>query len=494
MKRMKKIMALVFAMVMVFSLTVTANAATITINQNPGTAGTAGAETYVAYKIFDVTKTSDVTEDVTTDTTLGAGSESGFSYTIAKESAWVSVLNNSGYFTLTESANGLVYNVKLADDSYNTSAYAITIADYLLENKPTTLNAVDKQYNITSDGTTATATVDDGYYLITSTLGTNLVLATSNITINTKNEYITATKTVEKTNYNVGDHVAYTITVNLPASVDYTKQVVVHDTLDSVLSFNEDVEAKIGTDDFKAFSVSQEATDDCTFEITLDISGLAPEEDKDPVPKSIVFTYTAELTSDAAADTGYVNKEFTTYSQYKTTEKTAEIKTFDFDLEKTFTGSTDKTLEATFKLYPTASEAKGSTAITFKSDATGYVKVDSNDGAGNATITVTAEKPVNVRGLEAGTYYLTELTTASGYNLLTEDVKIVIAENGNVTINNSNGLLSAADSKITVTNNTGTVLPSTGGIGTTILYIIGGILVLVAVIFLIVKKRMKAYR
>ena len=77
MKKMKRIFALLIAMVMVLGMSTMSFAATITIKQD-NTDGTAGAETYVAYKIFDVTKTADVTEDVTTDNDLGAGTGSGY--------------------------------------------------------------------------------------------------------------------------------------------------------------------------------------------------------------------------------------------------------------------------------------------------------------------------------------------------------------------------------------------------------------------------------
>ena len=555
-KTIKKMMALVIAMVMVLAMSIPAMAATITINQPTPSDGTAGAETYVAYKIFDVTKTSSVTEDVTTDSTLGPGTATGFAYTISNSNGWYSVVSGmTDYFTLTQSAGDpTVYNVTLKDGK-NTADAAKEIAEYLQAHIPTSVEcnpsatgydataaaaATTKKYTFASNGTTGTVTVDDGYYMITSTLGTNLVAATSNITINTKNEYVTDEKTVAKTNYNVGDHVPYTITVNLPASIDYTKPVIVHDTMDNVLSLiDSTVAAKIGSDTFSgitlvksdAFGTDHDneshaaATGKTLFDFVLDISSLAPADNADPVAKTITITYEAELLSTAAADTGYVNKEFVEYSKYKTTPNDVIVKTYDFDLEKTFEGAdSTEDLVATFNLYASTTiggaiqyytdeskttptdevtewfdEAPGTTskaasplALVEETQYEKYVKADSDDATTTTTISAKLGKTLNVRGLAEGTYYLTELTTAEGYNLLTEDIEIVIDADGNATVSGTSNLFSASGSKITVVNKSGTVLPSTGGIGTTIFYVIGAILVIGAGIVLISRRRMSS--
>lgn len=556
MSNFKKMMALALAMVMMVAMAIPAMAATITINQPTPTDGTAGAETYVAYKIFDVTKISTVEEDVTTDDTLGAGTATGFAYTISTSNGWYSVVNGmTDYFTLTQSAGDPnVYNVTLKDGK-NTADDAKKIAKYLQEHIPTSVEcnpsatgynataadaATTKKYTFTSNGSTATVSTDDGYYMITSTLGTNLVAATSNITINTKNEYITDTKTVAKTNYNVGDHVPYTITVNLPASIDYTKPVIVHDTMDNVLALiDSTVAAKIGSDTFSGITLVKStafdsdhdneshaaATGKTLFDFVLDINSLAPATNAQPEAKTITITYEAELLSTAAADTSYVNKEFVEYSKYKTTPNDVIVKTYDFDLEKTFTGAgTDEELVATFNLYAstttggaiqyytdeskttttdevtewydetpgTTSKAASPLALVEEKQFEKYVKADSDDATTTTTISAKLGKTLNVRGLAEGTYYLTELTTAEGYNLLTEDIVIVIDAEGNATVSGDSDLFSAEDSKITVVNNSGTVLPSTGGIGTTIFYILGTILVLGAGILLVTRRRMNA--
>ena len=88
-------------------------------------------------------------------------------------------------------------------------------------------------------------------------------------------------------------------------------------------------------------------------------------------------------------------------------------------------------------------------------------------------------------GLANGTYYLEETAAPAGYNIL--ETPVTVSVNGaNATAEN----ISALTVTQNVANNTGTLLPSTGGMGTTIFYVIGSVLVLAAVVLLVTKKRM----
>lgn len=131
----------------------------------------------------------------------------------------------------------------------------------------------------------------------------------------------------------------------------------------------------------------------------------------------------------------------------------------------------------------------------------------------NVIMTSTAEGVFGVSGLDDGTYYLMEIKAPTGYNLLDHDLEIVIAattENGQtwddgipanaltaLTIsvdggNAENGNAETGAVALTVRNNQGSTLPETGGIGTTLFYAIGGLLVIGAGILLIVRLRMRA--
>lgn len=115
-----------------------------------------------------------------------------------------------------------------------------------------------------------------------------------------------------------------------------------------------------------------------------------------------------------------------------------------------------------------------------------------------------------VAGLDEGTYLLREIVAPTGYNMLTADITVVITATTSTTWNGENastaltklevtaggktteGNTSTGIVGITVENNKGATLPETGGIGTTIFYVLGAILVLGAGVLLVVKKRMGA--
>ena len=517
MKLMKKLLSAVFALVMMIGMSTTVFAATITVTQDPGTDGTAGNESYVAYKIFDVTKTSEVTEDVTTDSTLGLGTAEGFAYSIDADSAWVDVLNSpegKTYFTLTPSADGDIYTVTLVDGN-NTETKAIEIADWLLENVPATLETVDKKYEFTTkDGA---VTVEDGYYLITSSLGTNLILATSNINITEKNEYIVDNKVAETASMTIGENATYYIEVHLPESIDVEKPVVVHDTLAEKLKFNNDVQVAVLDADpgstaaeYKAITTygtlpaafavgnGDEETNPCTFHITLDTDGYAG--------KYLVFKYTAELLSTADADgDGYVNKEYTTYSDYTTTPSEPKIKTYDFEFTKV-DGDAAKLDGAKFELYAAwddtnnkpSGDAIALLALT-GDNAGNYKKADTDDATTTTTIVVnskTTNKATNISGLggtaEGTNYYLVETKEPAGFNKLTAPIIVTVKDDGTITVSLNGKTLDSASDAFNVENLSGTVLPSTGGIGTTVFYILGAILVIGAGVVLVTRRRMNA--
>ena len=103
-------------------------------------------------------------------------------------------------------------------------------------------------------------------------------------------------------------------------------------------------------------------------------------------------------------------------------------------------------------------------------------------------ITTDATGKFTIKGLDADTYYLTETAAPAGYNKLAGPVTIVIGENGVV-----NGTTEAPQGvdEVKVLNQSGAELPSTGGIGTTIFYVLGGVLVVGAAVLLVTKKRME---
>lgn len=498
MKTTKKVLALIVVMMMVLGMT-SAYAATITVVYN-GQEGATDNTEYTAYKIFDYVKAADSDFTGTTDDNLGPGTGTGLTYSIAANSPWYDVVVASGYFTLNgkgtpnDQGEYAEYYVSLADTSMNTAAGAKTIAEYLRDNKPSDA--------VATEGSPFKAEeqqpVEDGYYLITSTLGELVIAATSDIQIKEKNPYPTLEKEAEEGDYAIGDHVPYTITVTIPANVDNDEDVTVHDELAPELHFEAStlkVSVTVGegtASEAAAITTRDEITlvdnptDDCTFELVIDTANISEAT-------TYVFTYTAELLSTADADgDGYVNKAFLGYSDYETKPSEPKVYTYDFSINKVFTGSTDTSLVATFNLKDDTG-----TAILLVADddiATDYVVADSDntDGA-DATITVANGATVKITGLKEGTYTLTEVTTDTNYNLIEGDITVTFTAKEDGTMDSvtfsAGDLVSSNGDVVTITNNNGTVLPSTGGMGTTMIYVVGTLLVLCAGVVLISKRR-----
>ena len=109
-----------------------------------------------------------------------------------------------------------------------------------------------------------------------------------------------------------------------------------------------------------------------------------------------------------------------------------------------------------------------------------------------------ADGNITFEGLDSGTYYLEETTAPVGYNKLPDPITVVIDRDTLPTVASQTisytvkyGDTTADDHVVRVENKAGTVLPSTGGIGTTLFYVIGGGLMVAAIVLLVTKKRME---
>ncbi len=498
MKKFSKFLGIALIVALVLSFGASAFAASITITRDESYDGSSG-RTYTAYKVFDAVYTELTGTNSQEDKDPAYTPEdAAVAYTMATDSAWVSVLwdttkdvavDGQTWFNVALSADGSVYVVTLVDGVADSDA--ADIAAFLEANLPE---------NVT--GTTITpgtaATVANGYYLIVASDGaTNLTLVTTDVTIVEKNTYIVTTKETEETSYSVGDTIEYTATVEVPADASLTDPIILHDEMDEVLAFDADsVAATVDGDEFTGFSVltgTDMSDTTCTFEISIPVTSAI-------LGKTITFTYEAELTSAAVdPDTGFINELFGEKNGYTTTPDTPQVYDFDFDFVKEFTGSSSD-LTAVFQVRTDTDDAD--TAITWTSagEDGGYVVADSTITGGVTDITMTNGQKVNFAGLAEGTYYLVEISTSSGYNLLDGLVTVTITD---TTTYNDDGSIKAISHEVayegggvsgtgtvTVTNNAGTVLPSTGGIGTTIFYVIGAVLVIAAGVVLVTRRRM----
>ena len=476
MKHARKLTSLLLALVMVFALAVTVAAdgttepakGSITVD-NP-----IEGQNYTAYKIFDV---------------VYDGAKKNYSYTIEHASPWFDTVN--GYtagLTLTPVADTTsdTYVVTTTGD-FSPAAFADALKK-ALDNNPTAFAGKE----LTKSGTPvkATVTVDElGYYFVTSTNGALCNLTTTNphITIHDKND-MPFKKEVDKTNVDVGQTVTFKITGKVPDYTGFnTYTYLITDTMTDGLTFKDDVKVMVGSED---------KTNDCT--ITYDATN-APQtftvsipvlEKKYDFGAEIVVTYTATVNKKAIAAIS-TNKAKLTYSNDPTTGETKDSQTEEqkvytskIVIDKFETGKqeTVKLPGAEFVLYKKVPGASGEVTKYYKQDDTTKAVTWVNTIAEATTVTTGDDGAAFFEGLADGTYYLVETKAPAGYNQLTEAKDVTVT--GSIT--DTTKLSVTAE----VANNTGTVLPSTGGMGTTIFYVLGFVLVVGAGVLLVTKKRM----
>ena len=214
---------------------------------------------------------------------------------------------------------------------------------------------------------------------------------------------------------------------------------------------------------------------------------------------TITVTYTAHLNDKAAVNSSdnknsvrlqYSNNprpgEHWGYTPNYTPESEVYVYTYQLNNTKRAENENGALLKgAGFRLY-SAETCNVTEEIKLKMNEDGtYSRDFSTEGKGVEMFS-DDKGQFNVKGLDAGTYYLKETTTPTGYNtcgLTTVTIK------ANHTGNRLE--LDGSNLSTTIINNSGTVLPSTGGIGTTIFYVVGGGLMVAAAILLITKKRME---
>lgn len=475
MKHARKLTSLLLALVMVFALAVTAFAAgagSITVD-NP-----IAGQDYTAYKIFDV-----VYND----------GQTAYSYTIDSTSAWFNTVDtyskqtNSG-LTLTKVGDTTTYVVTTTGD-FSAPPFADALKKALDAN-PTAFTGTP----LTKSGSPekASATVNElGYYFVTSTTGAlcNLTTTNPNANIHDKND-MPFKKEVDKTNVDVGQTVKFTITGKVPDYTGFTKYTyLITDTMTDGLTFNRDsLTVKVG---------EATVTNDCT--IAYDAE-TAPQTFTVSIPvlektydfgAEIVVTYTATVNKNAIAVIS-TNQAKLTYSNDPTKGETKDSQTEEqkvytskivIDKFETDKKDTVKLEGAEFVLYKKAPNDADQNAIQYYKQDETTKAVSWVDAIADATkVTTNANGAASFDGLANGTYYLVETKAPAGYNQLTEAKDVVVT--GSIT--DSTKLSVTAE----VANSAGTLLPSTGGMGTTIFYVLGAVLVVGAGVLLVTKKRM----
>lgn len=465
MKTLKKAMSVLVSLLMIFTfaLPAFADSATASITISNAVQG----ETYKAYKLLDL-ESYDAINNL---------------YVYKATAVWKDFFQTGAgknYITV-DSQDYAVWKKTASTDDASLKALIDAALAYAAEkNIAPTATQTATSTSVTFDN------LDLGYYLVNSSVGTLCELNTvyQNLTIVDKNEkpvvdknIVEGTGKVIRNDAQIGDTVNYEVIVHAKKGA---KNYVLHDTMSKGLTFNKaSVEIENLTAGTDYTLVTDGLSDGCTFEIRFTDSYLKNLTGN----ADIKVTYTATLNENAVVKTAAnTNKVVLKYGNNQSTvEKETETYTYRLTVVKTNADETKKLKGAIFKL---STDKDGNYPLKF-SEKNGQYVVDPNSTI--ETITTPDSGTFTIAGLDAKEYYLTETVAPAGYNKLADPIKLVVSED-NVT---KDGEVLVNDT-LTVKNQSGTLLPGTGGIGTTIFYVIGGLLMAAAAVLLITKKRMNS--
>ena len=489
MKHAKKLTGVLLALVMALSLVTTAFADEttyrITINNS------AEDHIYEAYQIF----TGD----------LHAG--------VLSNIKWGSSVSNSA--TLSDAAE-----VAEKLDTNYTGADKITL-DELLE-------MITLGNPVANSGDTSNPYVIDGlatgYYLVKdkdgSLTGGNdayteyIIKVVADVTADPKSDVPTVVKKVKDINdstddamtgwqdsadHDIGDDVDFQLKATLADNVSAytTYKVVFHDTLSKGLTYNDDAKVYIDGKETDGFTVN--ATVNANGTTTLTVSCDDVKELGAGNSSVITVEYTAMLNENAVlGSAGNPNEVYLEYSNNPNKSEEGNNET----------GNTpeDVVIVFTYKTIINKVDKEGNALTGAEFTLEKYDK-ETDEWKSIAVVKNDEGTTFTFSGLDDGNYRLTETTTPDGYNTIDpieftitaehdvlSDNPALISLNGNVTTGEITFTSNTADGSLSsnVVNNAGTTLPETGGIGTTIFYIAGSVLVLAAVVLLVTKRRMNS--
>lgn len=458
---MKKFFAVLMALVLVLSMGTVALAAgetgKITINN------AVKGETYTVYKMLNFAPTAD------------ASGDKGI-YTIAD--GWEAFFTTGAgktYFEIADNGSVTKTNDPDAELAAAAVAYGKTATGGFSESKD-------------AEGTSVEfAGLSLGYYAVDTSVGaicslTNTnseeTLIEKNSTPTLEKKIVEGDKLVDANNVAIGDNVDYQITVTVGEGLtDY----VVKDTMSDGLTYNKD--AKVYVDGKEVTTGFTVATTANGFTVTFDNDYIATLEKSE----EIVIKFSAKLNNGATV--GSTGNPNTAVLEYK---NESEVETTPVDTVITYTTKLviDK-IDGDTKV-----PLKGAGFTLYKKNAEGAYVVVKEIAAGETTEFIWT-------GLSEGDYKLSETTTPAGYNTIKDiEFTITCAEPETVAAATDKAAWSDDSDVISDTtegtfegeieNKTGSLLPETGGIGTTIFYVVGLALMLGAAILLITKKRMTA--
>lgn len=503
MKHARKLASLLLALVMVFALATTAFAQDV-----PGTGGTgsitisnaAKGETYTIYKLFDATVNAD-------------GSSIAYTGNVPD--------SLTDYFTAD--ANGYISATEHAKDGENMSEGLKTALTAWTAKATSTATAK-------SDGTALTFKgLAYGYYVVTTTQGNQVISVDStmpNAKIVDKNSSTpsdlkkTATGTAADKSVSIGDTVTYTVsfkTSNYDGAGKDAKEIVsytIEDTLPDFLS-KVTVTSIIVDNDGKSDTTEDQTNVTAQFNNNKKIVIAWYDKTNSKFlynnGATVTITYTAVVTEKATIDgAGNTNKVTVTWTT-KDGEPPVPGKLEEEETIYTYAIALKKVSDNGRNLPGAVFQFQFYVKSTPDADGA-YIYAGTTAGAGLTNqITTPDSGVIVVKGVKSGSYEITEVTAPAGYNKLTAPVTVEAVKTGSTPTHTTvyldkDGKITntetdrktevkvdiekIAASSVVVVNKAGAELPSTGGMGTTIFYILGSILVVAAVVLLVTKKRM----
>ena len=457
MKSIKKLICMLFMLVLSVVNVSAAEKGTITINK------AIVNESYNIYKVLDLETYDKVNNH----------------YIYRAASGWETFLDGATDYLEARNENGDKYYVwKDGVDKSRAKEFAEKAYKYAKDNNITpTMTKKATSTSVVFDN------LDLGYYLVDSSVGALLHLTTTNPTA-TVNEKNTLNPNVDKNVLEnstgvygkenddmIGSTINYKSTITTGAGYG---SYVLYDKMDKGLTFNvNSVVVKIGDDVVEAnnYVVKTNVTD-YTFVIEFNDEFIL----KQPKNTNIDVYYTATLNKDATIEgDGNINETFLKYGNNITTDKKKTITyTYAFEIIKTNKEGVELTGAEFILLDKLGNEIK----VILKDEETKTYRIatgneiGANIKAGKATI----------EGLDKDSYKLKEVVSPEGYNKLTSPVEFSVNGKTNVTI--------IERTRVNVINYTGSELPETGGIGTKLFITSGLSLVLICGLVLVTKLRL----
>lgn len=479
---MKKFVSVLLALAMTLALSVSALAASGT-NDNSGTITIDNAVVDQTYTIYQILKLESYNEDSKAYSYKATSEWDAFIKGTGIKDVYVEV-DSQGYVTWKTGASA-------ADFAARAQAYAKT-------------KGIDNQGSKKADSTTVEFTgLNLGYYLVDSTLGSLCSLDTTNPTVTIKEKNVAptnekkveedATKDYGKVNdADIGQTVNFQSTITAQAGAE---NYVFHDKMSSGLTFGSVTGVTLNGNAVNTSNYTvktSELGDDCTFEVvfTQAFCNTLKANDK------IVISYTATVNGNAViGGNGNPNESKVEYGEEGKTTTTPPSKTttYTWSLDVLKYGDNDTTKVLKDAEFVLLNEDKTKVATVVNGKLTDWVAVPAAGGDGtitwpaNTVLTTGEDGKIAIAGLDSDTYYLREVKAPAGYNILASDVEVVIT----ATKSADGTTLTCAPVKAEINNQSGTELPSTGGMGTTIFYVLGGVLMAGAFVLLVVRKRMR---